>query len=83
MARTDMLGNALSMVADVRDGRTDRWRTFGDALLRTMSSAGDFHATLTITVYPPDAQRRDLESIGKDMYRAFGRHAETQATPQG
>ena len=83
MARTDLLGKALSMTASVREGRISRGRAFGDAVLRTMSSAGDFHVSLAIPAYPRDAQRRDLECIGKDMYRAVGSYVETQASPQG
>ena len=82
MARTDMLGKALSMAADAREGGAGRGRAFGDALLRTVSSAGDFHETLVVPVYPRDAQRRDLEGIGRAMYGAFGTYAETQAPPQ-
>ena len=83
MARTDMLDKALSLAADVREGGSRRGRAFGNALLRTMSGAGDFHATLVVPVYPRDAQRQDLERIGKAMYGALERHAETQAPPQG
>ena len=83
MARTNMLGKALSMAADAREGGAGRGRALGDALLRTMSGAGDFHATLVVPVYPRDAQRRDLEGIGKAMYGALEKHAETQAPPQG
>lgn len=83
MARTNMLGKALSKAADAREGGAGRGRAFGDALLRTMSGAGDFHATLVVPVYPRDAQRRDLEGIGKAMYGALEKHAETQAPPQG
>ena len=75
-----MLSKALSMVARVRAG-AGRGPVFGDALLRTVSSAGDFHTTLAIPQYPRDAQRRDLERLGKDMYRALERHAETQSPP--
>ena len=82
MARIDMLDEALSMVADVRAG-AGRGRAFGDALLRTMSSAGDFHAAVVVPVYPRDVQRRDLESIGQDMYRAMEAYAETEAPRQG
>ena len=77
VTRMDMLGKALSVAADARGCAKSRRRTFGDALLKTMSAAGDFHATLAVPVYPRDAQRRDLETIGKDMYRAFGEHVET------
>ena len=80
MARTDILSEALSMAAGVRDGRG---RAFGDAVLRTMSGAGDFHAGLAVPAYPRDAQRRDLERIGRDMYRAVRAHAETQGAPRG
>ncbi len=83
MATTDMLGKALTMAADARAGGIGRGRTLGDALLRTMGSAGDCHAILTIPVYPRDVQRRDLEGIGRDMYRAFGKDAEAQVPPQG
>ena len=82
MARTDMLGKALSMAADAREGVAGRGQAFGDALLRTVSGAGDFHETLVVPVYPRDAQRRDLEVIGKAMYGALGKHAETQVPPQ-
>lgn len=75
MARTDILDKALSMTADALQGNTGRGRVFGDAMLRTLSGAGDFHETLTIPVYPRDAQRRDLENIGKTMYGALGKHA--------
>lgn len=78
MARADILEKALSMVADAREARR---RAFADTLLATMSSAGDFHAALTIPMYPRDAQRRDLARIGEDMYRAVGKHAEAQAPP--
>lgn len=81
MARTDMLERALSMVADVRAG-AGRGRAFGNALLRTMSSAGDLHAAVVVPVYPHDAQRRDLESIGQDMYKAMEAYVETQAPRQ-
>ena len=74
MARTDMLGKALSMAADARQGDAGRGRVFGDALLRTLSGAGDFHETLMVPVYPRDAQRRDLEGVGKAMYGALGKH---------
>lgn len=77
-AGTDMLSKALSMAERVRAG-AGRGPVFGDALLRTMSGAGDYHATLAIPQYPRDAQRRDLERLGKDMYRALEQHAETQA----
>ena len=82
MARIDLLGQALSMAADAREGGSGRGRAFSDALLRTVSGAGDFHETLVVPVYPRDAQRRDLEGIGKAMYGAFGQYAETQASPQ-
>ena len=82
MVRTNLLDKVLSTVAGARAG-AGRGRTFGDALLRTMSSAGDFHATLAVPAYPRDAQRRDLENIGKDMYRAMEAYAETQAPRQG
>ena len=83
MVRTDMLGKALSKVADVRAGRTGRGQAFGDAVLRTMGSAGDVDVGLAVPAYPRDAQRRDLERIGKDMYKAAGAYAETQAPSQG
>lgn len=83
MARTDILSEALSMAAGVREGRIGRGRAFGDAVLRTMSGAGDFHAGLAVPAYPRDAQRRDLERIGKDMYRAVRAHAETQGASRG
>ena len=83
MARTDMLGTALSMMADARAGRTGRGRAFGSAVLRTLSSAGDFHMALAIPAYPRDAQRRDLEVISEDMYRVVGAYAEAQAPSRG
>ena len=83
MARADILDKALSMAAGASEGGTRRRRVFGTALLRTVSSAGDCHAVLAVPVYPRDAPRRDLERIGEDMYRAMGRHAKTQASPQG
>ena len=76
MTSTDILSDALAMVDDVRSGRRP---AFSDTLLRTMSGAGDFHANLAVPTYPRDAQRRDLERIGEDMYRALGEHAELQA----
>lgn len=76
MTRTDILSEALAMVDDARRGRRS---AFADALLTTMSGAGDFHAKLAVPTYPRDAQRRDLERIGEDMYRALGKHAELQA----
>ena len=78
-----MLDRALSIVEDARESGAGRGRAFGDALLRAVSIAGDFHATLVVPVYPRDAQRRDLEGIGKAMYGALEKHAETQAPPQG
>ena len=45
------------------------------AALRTMSSAGDFHAPVRPLRYPRDAGHRDLTRIGQDMYRAMERHA--------
>ena len=83
MARTDILGEALSMAAGVREGGIGRGRAFNDAVLRTVSGAGDFHAGLAVPAYPRDAQRRDLERIGKDMYRAARAYAETQGASQG
>lgn len=79
----DLLDEALSMVARVREGRIARGRVFGDAMLKTMSGAGDFQAGVTVPVYPRDAQRRDLERIGKDMYGAAEAYAETQGVPEG
>lgn len=83
MARNNLLDEALSLAAGVREGRVGRGRAFGNAVLRTMSGAGDFHVGLTVPAYPRDAQRRDLERIGKDMYGAAGAYAETQGAPQG
>ena len=45
------------------------------AALRTMSSAGDFHAPVRPLRYPRDTGHRDLTRIGQDMYRAMERHA--------
>ena len=82
MARNDLLDDALSTVAGAREGRIGRGRAFSDAALRTMSGAGDFHVGLAVPAYPRDAQRRDLERIGRDMYGAAEAHAETQGPPQ-
>ena len=83
MTRNDQLDEALSVVADVREGGMGRGRAFGNAVLRTMSRAGDFHVGLTVPVYPRDAPRRDLERIGKDMHGATQAYAETQKARQG
>ena len=82
MARNDLLDEALSAVASVREGGQGRGRAFGNAVLRTVSGAGDFHVGLTIPAYPRDAPRRDLERIGRDMHRATEAYAETQGSPQ-
>ena len=83
MARTDILSEALAMAASAREGRVGLGRAFSDVVLRTMSGAGDFHAGLAVPAYPRDAQRRDLERIGKDMYRAVRAYAETEGASQG
>lgn len=83
MARNDLLDEALSMVAEVREGRIGRGPAFGNAMLRTMSGAGDFQVGLAVPAYPRDAQRRDLERIGKDMYGAAEAYAKTQGAAQG
>ena len=71
------------MVAGVRERRAGRGRAFGNAVLRTVSGAGDFHVGLAVPAYPRDAQRRDLERIGKDMYGAAEAYATTQGASQG
>ena len=83
MTGTDLLDKALSMAAGARAVRIGGGRAFGDAVLRTVSSAGDVHVGWTVHAYPRDAQQRDLERLGEDMYKAAGAHAETQAPPQG
>lgn len=50
--------------------------------LRTLSGAGDFHARVTVPLYPRDAQHQDLVRIGQDMYRAVGRYAEEISTTE-
>lgn len=68
------------LMADRERSRTVRGLgVFGRSLLRTLSGAGDFHATLAAPVYPRDAQSQDLQRIGRDMYRAMERDAETLA----
>ena len=80
MAKTGLLAKALLMAEGARKDATRDRRTFAESLLRTRSSAGDFHATLEVPVYPRNAQSQDLKRIGQDMYRAMERHAETQAS---
>ena len=68
------------LMAERERSRTVRgWGVFGRSLLRALSGAGDFHATLAAPVYPRDAQSQDLRRIGRDMYRAMERDAETLA----
>lgn len=50
-------------------------RSLLSAALRTMSSAGDCQAPARPLRYPRDAGHQDLTRIGRDMYRAMGRHA--------
>lgn len=52
-----------------------RERGLLSAALRTMSSAGDCQAPARPLRYPRDAGHQDLMRIGRDMYRAMGRHA--------
>lgn len=74
MAMVNALSRARSKISCLR-GERDAGE-FRIAALRTLSGAGDFHARMTIPLYPRDAQHQDLVRIGQDMYRAAGRHAE-------